>query len=172
MDDGIYLVKSLEDQKSKKKKKKSSSRRKNRKSIREKNRPRWTTGPNLNKKAATDTDTYLAHAEECLHLNLRWFHYLWAPLDILARRRIGLRLRERNKKWEFYDAAKLKTCGVKPKNPPSACQERHELGIVCVCVVACLRADSLLQQCITIQLPNVSFQVPQSSTCCPPPFLQ
>lgn len=36
-------------------------------------------------------------------------------------------------------------------------------GCVCVCVcvvaVACLRADSLLQQRITIQLPTVSFLV-------------
>ena len=52
--------------------------------------------------------------------NLRWFHYLWAPSDILwALHGIGLGLSERDKRFlsfmffKFYDVAKLPTCGVK-----------------------------------------------------------
>lgn len=35
----------------------------------------------MHEKVITYTDTYLTQIEACLHLNLRWFHFLRALLD-------------------------------------------------------------------------------------------
>lgn len=61
----------------------------------------WIMELNEHERVATYTNRHLAQTEECLHRKLRWFHYLWAPLDILARHGIGLKMRARDKNESF-----------------------------------------------------------------------
>ena len=114
--------------------------------------------------------------------NLRWFHYLWAPSDILwALHGIGLGLSERDKKFlsfmffKFYDVAKLPTCGVKTEPLRLPVKGRREpwiwnCALLCVSVVvavACLRADSSSQQTPTVSL-REHFRT--LTRCFAPPF--